>query len=131
MEKEASQITLHAERRNTEKIFKEFFKDNSTFKSHRSKDTVDPKLLKEHFENHFDVLKNLVTPEEIIEMPDYLKHLQEIDSIKQGPPYEIEISNARWEGVSDSNYTFCHEFLQKQNIDQLPILICGHVPAIQ
>lgn len=82
--------------KNTEKLFKEFFKDNSTFKSHRSKDTVDPKLLKEHFKNHFDIPQNLVTLEEKTEMPDYLKHLREIpvDSIKQGPRCEIEISNA-------------------------------------
>ena len=83
-------------RKDTEKLFKEFFKDNYAFKSHKSNETCEPSRLKEHFEKHFQLPQHLVMPKEIAEMPQYMKHLQDIpvDSMKQGPPDEEEIRDA-------------------------------------
>ena len=61
-----------------------------------AKEECDPKVLKEHFETHFDLKEQLEIPEEIATPPEYLKHLREIstDSIKQGPPDEEELKSA-------------------------------------
>lgn len=96
LQKEANEITIHAVRNNTEKLFKEFFKNNYAFKSAKPTETCDPIKLKEHFEKHFELPPNLPIPEEIEKIPQHMQHLQEIsiDSIKQGPPDEQEIEDA-------------------------------------
>ena len=96
LEKEAEEITLHSIRKQTEKLFKTFKKNVSSFKKHTSTQSCDPQQLKEHFEKHFDLPGNMEVPKEIIEMPEYLKHLKDIpvDTIVQGVPSELEIANA-------------------------------------
>ena len=96
LQKEANEITIHAVRKDTEKLFKEFFKNNYAFKSAKPTETCDPTKLKEHFEKHFTLPPNPTTPEEIEKVPQYMKHLQEIsiDQMKQGPPDELEIKGA-------------------------------------
>ena len=77
-------------------MFKEFFNDNYAYKSHKSNETCDPTKLKDHFEKHFQLPNRLVMPDEIRQMPEYMKHLQDIpiDSMRQGPPDEEEIIEA-------------------------------------
>ena len=78
LQKEADEITLHAVRKDTEKMFKEFFKDNYAFKSHKSNETRDPKKLKEHFEKHFQLPQKLVMPDELVEIPEYPTMIEDI-----------------------------------------------------
>ena len=78
LQKEANEITIHAVRKDTEKLFKEFFKNNYAFKSAKPTETCDPIKLKEHFEKHFTLPSNLTTPEEIEKVPQYMQHFQEI-----------------------------------------------------
>ena len=63
LKKEANELTLHAARKDTEKMFKEFFNDNYAYKSHKSNETCESSRLKEHFEKHFELPQNLTTPE--------------------------------------------------------------------
>ena len=57
-------------------MFKAFTTRSSAFKKHNTKQTCSPERLKDHFENHFNLPEGLVPPEEIAEMPEYLKNLK-------------------------------------------------------
>lgn len=78
LQRDRNEITIHAVRKDTEKLFKKIFKNNYAFKSHKSNETCEPSRLKEHFENTFNSYKIWSYKTKIAGMPQYMKHLQEI-----------------------------------------------------
>ena len=86
--KEAASINEYATRRQIDELFRKFKSDNSTFTKPKNTTKCDPILLKDYFKNHFTKTEITEDPIELVQLPDFLKNLQEIDSseVKTSPP---------------------------------------------
>jgi len=93
LHREAEQINGHATRRETEELFRLMKNNDSSFKSMRNTKRCEPEKLKEHFSEHFNVAPPVETPRELLEVPNFIKDLQEAHSsnLDHNPPTTNEI----------------------------------------
>ena len=91
--REAELINSHATRRETEELFRLMKNNNSPFKSIKKSNKCEPEKLKEYFSKHFNVAPPNNTPEEIIEIPPFIKNLQNFQNtdLNHRPPTTEEI----------------------------------------
>lgn len=73
--REAEQINSHATRRETEELFRLMKNNDSSFRSIKKTNKCEPEKLKENFSKHFNVAPPNNIPDELLEIPQYIKNL--------------------------------------------------------
>ena len=95
LDDEAKQINKFSNEQNIQELFRSFKNENSTFKMVKSRKGCDSEKLKLYFKKHFTGDPIIDDPIELMEVPEYLKALQDAQTadINTGPPAEYEIRN--------------------------------------
>lgn len=91
--REAEQINSHATRRETEELFRLMKNNDSSLRPIKKTNKCEPEKLKEHFSKHFNVAPPNIIPDELLEIPQYIKNLQNAQSadLNHAPPTTEEV----------------------------------------
>ena len=91
--REAEQINSHATRQETEELFRLMKNNDSSFRPIKKTNKCEPEKLKEHFSKHLNVAPPNNIPDELLEIPQYIKNLQDAQSadLNHAPPTTEEI----------------------------------------
>ena len=90
---EAENINNFASKREIEELCRCFKNDNESFAKSKKSSGCDPTKLKDYFKNHFNRRTVNDQPQELTNIPDFVKKLQELPSeINSEPPKKDEIT---------------------------------------
>ena len=78
LQQEANEINQHATKREIEELFRSMQSDGSTYKNVNKKSACEPSLLRKHFFEHFNPSIPATPPAELIDIPQYIKELQQL-----------------------------------------------------